>query len=66
MELSASVLNTLKVVSGSEQMLNKRPDEKKFTDESFATLIRYVFDSFVINTRTGSFSLDLDSQEIGK
>ena len=60
MELSSNVLKTLKCLSGSYE------NKSNFTNETYAILIKIVFDSFIINLKKGNFELTLDTKTIGQ
>ena len=53
MELSTSILNGLKCVAN-------------FPNDFFSNLIKSVFETFFINTKTGKLELNLDTSAIGK
>ena len=57
MELNSNILNTLKALSGSF--------ENKFDDAAYANLLKLVFDTFVINMKTGDFELSFPKDKIG-
>ena len=57
MDLSSSVVNSLKSINGSAA--------NDLSNEAFAVLVKSVFDSFIIDSKSGEFNLNLDTETIG-
>ncbi len=53
MELSTSILNGLKCLAN-------------VPNDFYSTLIKSVFETFFLNTKTGSLDLNLDTSSIGR
>jgi hypothetical protein len=63
MELSSSVLNTLKSLASDDQQTQKAA---VFTDEEYSELVGLYFDSFLIDSKKlATFELNLNSKKIG-
>ena len=60
MELSSNVIKSLKAINGSGG------SSGDLSNESFQVLVKSVFDSFIIDSKSGDFNLNLDTATIGK